>query len=170
MKNEPINFELTSQQLEIELVRIEKRRKRISHVTNTIAWLCLAIAVVGTVSALWFPVLFVSAPTTTGTEQRVAVLTMRTQLFQQEDWVIYDRGDGADLFRIVAVEDDSLALDHKGHLFVNEKEVGKVTIAEPVSVVPEGCVVLREPMGSEIFCVSDAAIAGKVLLQLWPLS
>ena len=168
MKNEPINTELSRQQLEIELKRIEKRHNRTSAMHRSLCWLLIAIAVMGVVSTLWFPILFVTDAPATGFEYRKAVLTMRTRALKHEDKVAYQQGDESFLYDVVAVPDDRIESDGHGNVSINGTKSVQAVLREPISVVDDGCVLLMK-QGAEIICVPYEEITGKVLLQLWPL-
>ena len=170
MRNEPINSELSSQQLETELKRIEKRRSRTSVLKNAVCWLFILIALAATVSALWFPIFLVTDLSEVDAGDQIAVLTMRTQDFLPDDQVVWRKGDAAVLQSVVAVANDRIEFDDHGLFTVNGQQKYEAMVPETVSAVPEGCVLLTDSLNTCITCVSNDEIAGKVVVQLWPLS
>ncbi len=168
MSNEPINSELSREQLETELKRVQKRHDRSSAIKKAALWMLCSIALLATVSVLWFPVLWIMDASVGNSEGGCAVLTMRMQKLQYEDIVACNRGDDSVILQVVAMAGDSIDYHSQGFISVNGNKQYAAKYVSDVSIVPDDCMLLMNSSGKEVFCVQREEIIGKVILRIWP--
>ena len=169
MSKEMINSQLSRQQLEKELKRVENRNTRTGAIRKALLWILLLMILVVTVSALWFPVYWIADETgeTSGSGQ--AVLTMRTQQVDSGDLVVCYRGEHPELQQVAATAGARVDVDDQGYLLLAGKKLFAAGTVGNISVVPDDCMLLLDGASDALCCVRSDEIAGKVILQLWPL-
>lgn len=169
MMKETINSELSRQQLEKELLRMEHRHKRSRAFQNTMIWLMVMAVCLTTLSVLWFPILWIRAGDQSAPEKGRAVLTMRTTVFNHDDLVVYYRGEDTTIMQIVGKAEDQITRDDQGDALLHGQVMPAANIPQELTVVPDNYVLLMDTSKEKVDCVPCDEIVGKVLLQIWPL-
>ena len=134
MNHEQIQSGLSRQQLEMELQRVERSRHRFGKLRNTIIWMLIFAAVLASVSAIWFPIVWVE------NEFGQLFLTWRTHAVEPDDTVICELGENPASYQVVSVTG-------------NEMEV----------------MLLDDQFAGAVQRIAKEDVAGKVVLQIWPL-
>lgn len=181
-----INFELSQEQLEKEINRIQHRSRYRAALKSTVLMLLVLASVSVLAAALWFPVLQVTSESMTPQlENGHAVLTVRTQDIQQGDVVAFYHNNRVLIRRVIAVGGDWVHIDASGSVSVNgegmEETYVKELVLQPNDLtypyeVPDGCLFVMgdnraesmDSRTSEIGCVSFDRIIGKVVFRIWP--
>lgn len=169
MRNQPVNSELSQEQLEKELKRVQKRQSRSGKLKNTVLWLGGMILFASIVSAMWFPVLWITDEAIAGPEHGCVVLTMRMQTYHQDDWVAFYNMDDVIAMQVAAVAGERIGSDEQGYALINGNGHVEGKYLDAVSIVPEDCMLLRNPSEDAVHIVRREAVAGKIILRIWPL-
>lgn len=155
MGNKPNNFELSQQQLEKELCRVEKRHGRSIKLKNTVITVLLLVVLIVLASSIWFPIRLL--------DNGQALLTLRTENVQLGDLIVFTRDQRILSGRIVGLAGDFIGLDAEGSV-----NVGIAQNENPIRV-PDEAVYVTGLEGTEGIIVSQTMITGKAILRIWPL-
>ena len=169
MSKEAINLELSRHQLEMELKRVQTRKRRTKIFQRTVMWMLIGIILMVTVSALWFPVIWMAEGTPAGPAGERGVLTVKKEVYRAEELVVWNRSGEAAIMRVIATAGERIDYDDQGRILINEKPLKITANLAHISSVPDDCVLLIEQSGDEMHCVRSDEIIGKVLVQVWPL-
>lgn len=186
MDKNMINFELTEQQLEKEIKRVQHGHRKCAALRSTVFILLVIAAVTVLAATLWFPVLRITGNSMEPSlESGQTVLTLRTQELETGDIVAFYHDNRLLVRRVIAHSGDHVSLDAAGRVSVNEEILDEPylenTVLEPNDLtypyqVPDGCVFVMgdhrsasmDSRLSEIGCVSQDRIVGKVLFCILP--
>lgn len=181
-----INFELSQEQLEKELKRIQNRSRRRAALKSTVMMLLVLAAVSVIAAVLWFPVLQVTGESMAPLlENGQAVLAVRTQDIQRGDVIAFYHNNRVLIKRVIATGGDWVDMDASGNVSVNGEKLNEMYVEEPVLgpndltypyQVSDGCLFVMgdnrtesmDSRTSEIGCVSFDRMIGKVVFRIWP--
>lgn len=177
----------TVSELEGELIRLRHKRGRINGIKFVIELSLVAIAVIITVTNLWFPVLRV-----VGTSMQpllkssdVVLCIKEQEDIKRGDIVAFYHNDKILLKRVVGLPGDTIRIDDYGKLYVNGREQSEeyVTVLsfEPCDItfpvdVPENSYFLlgdqrttsMDSRSSVVGMVSSERLIGKAVARVWP--
>lgn len=179
-----VTVEQLAGELERERKRTRRRRRRHTAFRVLLA-LLLALFVAGLLLA---PVLRISGDAMADTLRDGDIaLGLRLPRYANGDVVVFRYNGGVLVKRLIAAGGDWVEIDHEGRLFVNGARLEEPYVAEiargncdvvfPLTV-PEGCcfvvgdnrAVSIDSRSTVIGCIEEAALDGRMLLRIWPLS
>ena len=178
----------TSGQLETELKREQYRHRHSSVLRSTIYALVVVAAVAVLVATLFLPVLQIYGssmePTVSAGD---IVVSVKGAELKQGDVISFYYQNSVLVKRVIATSGDWVDLDAEGNVYVNgelldepyltEKAYGVVTIDLPYQV-PEGRVFVMgdhrstsvDSRTTEVGCVAEEYLIGKITFRIWPLN
>jgi signal peptidase I len=189
MKESPWATRLpTTQQLE-ELLRREEYREKYRRVLrSTVYLLIVAAAVAILVVTLWMPVLQVYGTSMTPTlEDGNIVVLQKGSDYQTGDVIAFYYNNKILIKRVIASSGDWVDIADDGTVSVNgqvldepyvsEKALGECDLEFPYQIPDERVFVLGDhrsvsvdSRSSQIGCVSQEQIVGRLLFRVWPIS
>ena len=174
---------------------IQTERKRIRRGSlywqafrSTVAVLIVVAAVAVLITTLFLPILQISGDSMSPTlEHDEIVILLKTQDFKQGDLIGFYYQGKILLKRVIALEEDEVAIDAEGTVYVNgemleepyvtDKGLGDCDLEFPYHVPGTSYFVLGDQRSnsvdsrnSVIGSISKENIIGKVCLRVWPLS
>jgi signal peptidase I len=178
----------TAAQLEDALAREEYREKYRRVLRSTVYLLIVAAAVAILVVTLWMPVLQVygSSMTPTLADGNIVVLTKGSK-YQTGDIIAFYYNNKILIKRVIARSGDWVDIDENGTVSVNgevldepyvsEKALGECDLEFPYQVPDERVFVLGDhrsvsidSRSSQIGCVAQEQVVGKLSFCVWPVS
>jgi signal peptidase I len=175
-------------ELQDELARETYRQKYARILKSTIVLLLIAIAAAILVVTLWMPVLRVYGTSMTPNleDGNVVVLT-KASTYQTGDIVGFYYNNKILIKRVIAHSGDWVDIKDDGTVYVNgeaidepyvqEKALGDCDLEFPYQVPESRVFVLGDhrsvsvdSRSSQLGCVSDEQIVGKLLLRVWPIT
>ena len=179
---------LTVEQLEKELKRETYRSRYFKILTSTIYALIIVAAVAALVATFVMPVLQISGSSMqpTFTEGEV-VLSVKTNNLKQGDIIAFYHGNKILVKRVIAGPGSFVNITIDGDVYVDgvlldepyiqEKMLGDTNITYPYQVPDGEWFVLGDQRevsidsrNTEIGCVSQDDLVGKVVFRVWPLN
>lgn len=178
----------TSAQLEKEIQRVKYRKRYFGTIRSTVFILVIVAAVAVLISSLLLPVFRIYGTSMAPTlEEGDIVAAVKTTQFNQKDLIAFYYNNRILVKRVIATEGEWVDIDEKGNVYVNnlpldeseyveEKSFGDCNIRLPYQV-PEGKIfvmgdhrsVSMDSRNTQIGCVAEEQIAGKLIIRLWPL-
>ena len=162
MMNEPIKMEVSQQQLEKELVRVELRHRRSGMIKSILLWSLIVVACILTISVLWFPILWIE-------DTGQVILSQRTEEFHHEEDVVLWRGDVIAILTVAGTAGERILRDELGNLMYHGEVLSGEGISPSLTVVPDDHVLLLDASSGKMFCTECEEIIGKFILRMWPL-
>ena len=177
----------TAVQLEAELKRAKYQREYRKLLRNTISSLIVVAAIAVLVSMLFLPVLRVTGTSMTPTLQNDELVVCRKRgTFQSGDIIAFYFNNKILLKRVIGVAGDIIDIDDSGTVYVNgealeepylnEKALGECDIELPYQVPDERVFVMGDhrstsvdSRSTDVGCVAEEAVVGKVILRVWPV-
>lgn len=175
-----------TEQLESEL-RWEHYKIRYKYVLrSTISLLVVAAAAAILVVTLWMPVLEVYGKSMTPTlESGEIVVLVKTDKFQPGDIIAFYYNNKILIKRVIAQSGDWVDIAKDGTVIINGKELDEPYLAEkafgecniklPYQVPDERVFVMGDhrsvsvdSRNSQVGCVSEEQIVGKLVFKVWP--
>ena len=174
-------------QLEQELAREKYRRRYGQVLRSTISTLITVAAVAVLVATLWLPVLQIygasMAPTLRDGD---IVVSLKSSEFQPGDVVAFYYNNKILVKRVIASSGQWVDIKEDGTVYVDgqvldepyleEKAFGDCNIALPYQVPDERVFVMGDhrsvsvdSRNTEVGCVSQEQIVGKIVFRIWPL-
>lgn len=177
----------TTDQLLGEIKRLN-RRKSIRHIINsTFSSLLVVGAIAVLISVMFLPVLRVTGTSMTpNLNNEELVVCKKTGTFKQGDIIAFYHNNKILLKRVIGVSGDIIDIDSDGNVSVNgtlldepyitDKALGECDIEFPYQVPDKRVFVLGDhrstsidSRSSQIGCVNEESIIGKVFLKIYPL-
>lgn len=179
----------TSAQLEKEIRRVRYQKRYFRTISSTVFILVIVAAVAILISSLILPVFRIYGTSMAPTfEEGDIVAAVKTTQFSRKDLIAFYYNNRILVKRVIATEGEWVDMDEEGNVFVNsiplyeddyliDKSFGDCNITLPYQV-PEGKIfvmgdhrsVSMDSRNSQIGCVSEEQIAGKLILRIWPLN
>ena len=176
-KKMPELSELTSEQLENELIRVRYKERYKNLLGNTIYSLLVVAAVSVLIATLFLPVLEIYGNSMNPTlDSKDIVVSVKTSDLKQGDICCLYYNNHILVKRVIGVAGDVIVMDDDGTVYVNgrlmdepylkDKQLGECDIEFPYTV-PEQSVDSRNSL---IGCISVDEIVGKIVFRVWPLN
>lgn len=177
----------TLEQLELEFLKEQHKSRYKKVLKSTIYTLLVVAAVAVIVAVMLFPVLQIEGASMTETLcEGDIVVAVSGSGFETGDVVAFYYNNKILVKRVIAVSGDWVNIDGEGNVTVNgqlleepyiqEKALGTCNIAMPYQV-PEGRVFVMgdhratsvDSRTTEIGCISEELMVGKIVLRVWPI-
>jgi signal peptidase I len=178
----------TAAQLEAELHRVSYRERYKRVFKSTVSLLIVAAAIAILVVTLWMPVLRIygNSMTTTLEDGDIVVLVKGSD-FETGDVIAFYYNNKILVKRVIAQAGDWVDIDEDGNVTVNgelldepyvtDKALGECDIEFPYQVPDERVFVMGDhrsvsidSRSSQVGCVAEEQIVGKLEFRVWPFS
>ncbi len=186
-KNKKIDYKtLTSKQIEEELKR-EVYKSRYSKILQSTVYSLITIAAIAVlIATMMLPVLQVSGSSMSPVyNSGDIVVSIKTTKLKSGDIIAFYHGNKVLIKRVIAGPGSWVTIDDDGNVYVNgekleeeyikEKKLGDSDIEYPYQVPDGHWFVLSDARdnsidsrNSEVGCVSDESLIGKILFRIWP--
>ena len=175
-------------ELESELKREEYRSKYLKILLSTIYSLIIAASIAALVATLVMPVLQISGSSMTPTfSEGEIVFSIKTKNLKQGDIIAFYHGNKILVKRVIAGAGSFVNITIDGDVYVDgklldepyikEKMLGETNITYPYQVPDGGWFVLGDhrevsidSRNTEIGCVKQDDLVGKIVFRVWPLN
>ena len=175
----------TADQISEELHRVRYRSRYLSTLRSTISTLIVVAVLVATI---WMPVLQIYGSSMTPTLQEGdVIISLRGSKFEKGDLVAFYLGNKILVKRCIAGPGQWVDIDEDGNVYVDgtqldepyltEKAFGDCNIDLPYQVPDNRYFCMGDHRSTsvdsrhtEIGCVSEEQIVGKIVFRIWPLS
>lgn len=182
-------LEMPSQELleaEVKRVRYRKRYKNV--LRSTVYTLVVVAAAAVLVATIWLPVLQIYGASMNPTlDEGDIVVAVKGSGFQQGDLVAFYIGNKILVKRVIAGPGQLVDIDEDGNVYVDgqyldepylaEKSLGDANIDLPYQVPDNRYFCMGDHRStsvdsrhSEIGCVSEEQIVGKIVFRVWPFA
>ena len=178
----------TVDQISEELHKVRYRSRYLATLRSTISTLIVVAAVAVLVATIWMPVLQIYGSSMTPTLQEGDVIvSLRGSKFERGDLVAFYLGNKILVKRCIAGPGQWVDIDEDGNVYVDgtqldepyltEKAFGDCNIDLPYQVPDNRYFCMGDHRSTsvdsrhtEIGCVSEEQIVGKIVFRIWPLS
>lgn len=175
-------------ELEAELKRVKYRSRYHSVLRSTLYTLIVVAAVAVLVATIWMPVLQIYGTSMTPTIQEDdIVISVKGSEFEVGDLVAFYLGNKILVKRCIAGPGQWVNIDESGNVFVDgkqlvepyltEKALGDCDITLPYQVPDNRYFCMGDhrstsvdSRNTDVGCVSEEQIVGKIVFRVWPLS
>lgn len=183
------SVDLPSQaQLEAELNRVRYRSRYHSVLRSTVYSLVVVAAIAVLVATIWLPVLRIYGASMTPTlNEGDIVVSLKGAEFEKGDLIAFYIGNKILVKRVIALPGEVVDFDADGNVYVDgqyleepylaEKSLGDANIDFPYQVPDKRyfCVgdhrsTSVDSRHSEIGCIAEEQIVGKIVFRVWPLA
>ena len=176
----------TVSELETELKREEYRSRYFKVLSSTIYALIIVASIAALVATLVMPVLQISGSSMTPTfHEGEIVFSIKTRNLKQGDIIAFYHGNKILVKRVIAGSGSFVNITIDGDVYVNgilleedyvkDKMLGDTNITYPYQVPDGEWFVLGDKRetsidsrNSEIGCISQEDIVGKIIFRVWP--
>ena len=177
----------TEQEIKTEIKRLEYREKYFRTLKSTFLTIISVIAAFFLISTLVLPVFrtYGDAMQPTLNEGQL-VVTLRTTKVKSGDLICFYYNNKVLIKRVIAVGGDTVNIDWHGNVSVNdvkldepyitEKAFGECNVSLPFKVPLSKVFVMGDNRSAsvdsrhtEVGCISQEQIIGKLILRIWPL-
>lgn len=187
MKKKPIDMP-NIEQLEAELDRTRYKSRYRSVLRSTVYTLIVVAAIAVLVATIWLPVLQIYGSSMTPTlDEEDIVISIKGSQFQQGDLIAFYMGNKILIKRVIALPGQTVDIDEEGNVYVDgkyldepyltEKSFGDANIGLPYQVPDNRYFCMGDHRStsvdsrhSEIGCISEEQIVGKIVFRVWPLT
>lgn len=178
----------TVQQLETELKRESYRKRRRKMFRGTVAVLAVAVAAALLVSNLLLPILRIyGSSMTPSLVNGDIVAAVRNGSYERGDVIAFYYNNKILVKRIVGLPGEWVDIDRNGNVYIDdelleepyleEKALGECDVELPYQV-PEGRYfvmgdhrsVSSDSRSSQVGCVPEEQIVGRLIFRIWPLN
>lgn len=176
----------TVEALKAEITRVQYRNRYFSVFKSTLYLLITVAAVAVLVATLCLPVLKIYGSSMTPTLQDGEILfSVKTSKFKPGDIIAFYYNNKILVKRVICEAGDWIDIDKEGTIYVNditieepyltEKALGECSIELPYQV-PDGKVFVMgdhrltsvDSRMTEIGCVAQEQVVGKIIFRIWP--
>ncbi len=176
------------EQLVNELARVRQNKRFSSTVRSTIYILVIVAAAAVLIATLVLPIFQIYGSSMAPTlEEGDIVAAVKNLEFQRKDLVAFYYNNKILVKRVIANSGEWVDIDEEGNVYVNgelldepyliDRAYGDCDIELPYQV-PEGRIFVMgdhrsvsvDSRNSQIGCISDEQIAGRLILRVWPLN
>ena len=187
MKKKPLDMP-NIEQLEAELDRTRYKSRYRSVLRSTVYTLIVVAAIAVLVATVWLPVLQIYGSSMTPTlDEEDIVISIKGSQFQQGDLIAFYMGNKILIKRVIALPGQTVDIDEEGNVYVDgkyldepyltEKYFGDANIGLPYQVPDNRYFCMGDHRStsvdsrhSEIGCISEEQIVGKIVFRVWPLT
>lgn len=177
----------SSEQFEVELIRVRYKQRYLSLLKNTVYSLLVVAAVSVLIATLVLPVLEIHGTSMNPTfENGDIVVSVKTTDLEKNDVCCFYYNNHILVKRVIATQGDVVNMDDDGNVYVNgvlleepyvsKKELGQCDLEFPYTVPERTVFVLGDNRSTSvdsrnalIGCVSLDEVVGKIVFCVWPL-
>ena len=178
----------TLEQLTAELARENYKRRFGRVLRSTLFTLVVVAAAAVLVATIWLPVLQIYGSSMTPTlDEEDIVISIKGSQFQQGDLIAFYVANKILVKRVIALPGQTVDIDEEGNVYVDgkyldepyltEKSFGDANIGLPYQVPDNRYFCMGDHRStsvdsrhSEIGCISEEQIVGKIVFRVWPLT
>ena len=187
--NERDDIEIPSiEELEDELARQRKHRAHSKVLRIVIGIIFAVIAAAVAVVILVLPIYEISGSAMAHTlNNGDIVMAIKTNVFYNGDVIAYNFDDDIQVKRVIGRSGDKIDIDDNGNIFVNgaqldepyvdELALGECDIEFPFDVpldenfvVGDNRDVSIDSRNTEVGCIKDENVIGKIIFRIWPIN
>lgn len=180
--------QVTIEALEQELSRTEYNQRYHATIRNTIFMLITVAAVAILIATMVLPIFRIYGTSMTPTlSQGNVVVAVKTSKLEQGDLVAFYFNNKILVKRVIATSGEWVDIDESGNVYVNNtlldepylsgKSLGECDITLPYQV-PDGRTfvmgdhrdVSMDSRNTDIGCISEEQMAGKLIFRIWPMN
>jgi signal peptidase I len=178
----------TMEELQEELTRVKSRESFLYGLRNTVMGLLVVAAVTAVITIFVVPVLHIYGDSMSPTlNNGDIVLALKSKNFKPGDIIAFHSNNKVLVKRVIAESGDAVSIDSSGTVSVNDTVLeepyvsavsfGQCDLAFPYQVPEHSLFVMGDhrevsidSRTTEIGCVPDDQIIGKIVFRIWPLN